>query len=150
MQEDLEKYRALAIHLTAEHRRIAQCLRHVEQQLQLFSADSPGTLAGVIQDLTQLRTELSKHFDEEESGGCLEEAVIHHPASSAEASRVVHEHPQMLADLDSLIEKFTSSGGADRALGEIRSEFEQFAKRLRAHEAAETRIFQTCFGTEAP
>lgn len=149
MQENQEKYRAFAIHLTAEHRRIAECLRHVEHQLQLVRADSPGSRAGVTKSLTQLRTELAKHFDEEESGGCLEEAVIHHPASAADASRVVHEHPQMLADLDTLIEKFTSSGGTDRSLGEIRTEFEHFAKRLRAHEAAETRIFQECFGTEA-
>ena len=149
MQEDLEEYQAFAIHLTAEHRRIAECLRHVEKELQFVGADAPGTLAGVVQSLTQLRTELSKHFKEEEAGGCLEEAVIHHLASAAEASRVIHEHPQLLAGLDTVIEKFTSAGATDRLLGEIRREFEQFAKQLRAHEAAETRIFQECFGTEA-
>ena len=150
MQEDLEEYQAFAIHLTAEHRRIAECLRHVEQELQFVDADSPGNLAGIAENLTQLRTELSKHFEEEESGGCLEEGIIHHPASAAEVGRIVHEHPQLLAGLDSLIDKVTLSGATYLMLGEFRNEFEQFAKRLRAHEASETRIFHECFGTEAP
>jgi hypothetical protein len=146
MSPQTDEYRAYAVHLAAEHRRIADFLRDIERYLQ--RTNSARERPRLREDLNKLRTELVGHFDEEESGGCLEEAVVHQPALAADAARILHEHPQFVANIDRMIERLETPG---HGLPEdIKRDFRDFSKRLRAHEAAENHMLQTSFGVDVP
>ena len=150
MPQQTDEFRAYAVHLAAEHRRIADFLREIEQHFQLARADSGSELVTVLESLRKLRTELSIHFDEEESGGCLEEAVIHDPALAPDANRVMDEHSQLLAEVDRMIERLGALQGSADSLEELKAGFRNFVKRLRAHKRAENRILQSSFGIDVP
>ena len=144
MTEDQDEFRAYAVHLASEHRRLSELLRRVEQQCEQWPHPE------LAESLNQLRAKLAAHFEEEECGGCLEEAVVHVPTLSTEAGRILNEHPSLLADLDRLIEQIGVTDRSNRSLDNVEQDFSQFAKRLRAHEAAENRILQQSFGIDMP
>jgi hypothetical protein len=144
MIEDQDEFRAYAVHLASEHRRLSEHLRRIDQQ---FKRSSPSDLT---ESLSRLRADLAAHFKEEECGGCLEEAVVHDPNLAADAGRVSNEHPRLLADLDRLIDQIGASDTSKPLLDEIKQEYGQFAQSLREHEAAENRILQESFGIDEP
>jgi hypothetical protein len=144
MTDDQDEFRAYAVHLVSEHRRLSELLQRIEQQCEQPSHPD------LAECLNQLRAELATHFDEEECGGCLEEAVVHVPILTAEAGQVLSEHPSLLAELDRLIEQIGASQGSKLSLDAVKQEFAKFAQRLRAHEAAENQILQKSFGMDIP
>jgi hypothetical protein len=146
MIQQADEFRAYAVHLAAEHRRIADFLCHIEKNLRW--ADSAIESVRLKEDLRKLRTELVAHFNEEESGGCLEEAVVHLPSLAADAARVLCEHTQFIADIDRMIERLETA--EQRTPEQVKIDFRDFTKRLHAHEASENRILQASFGVEVP
>jgi hypothetical protein len=149
MANNSEEFIAYLTHLRAEHRRLQQCLRRIEQQW--IDCEVPRLaeiIPQVIEDLEILRAELADHFEEEESGGCLEEAVSRQPSLSHEAIRLEHEHPVMLEQVDLLIVKLKEVSGPIQSADEAKEDFRRFAEQLHAHEAAENRILEESFGIE--
>jgi hypothetical protein len=149
MPAPLEEFRAFAIHLTAEHRTIARYLEQIEQDFDLAATNPPQLVASPISNLNRLRTALASHFDEEESGGCLDEAVLRLPTLAACAGRVLSEHAGLLADVDWMIDRLKRAPVSLQSLDEVRCRFRCFVERLRAHEAAEDGILEQSFGEEA-
>ena len=130
------------VHLRAEHERLHADVCEVEQALQAhFCAATP---LKVWESLSRLRAELEHHFEEEERGGCIEEAVCHCPRLSREATSVERQHPALLQRLCQLIERVD---GGDSGINEqFVEDFRQFARALHAHEVAENRILKEAFG----
>ncbi|MBC8353188.1 MAG: hemerythrin domain-containing protein [Planctomycetes bacterium] len=127
-------------HLRREHKRIHESLVVVERELQ--DSDSPSEGNGIRAGLTRLRETLVGHFEQEEQGGCLEEAVCCDPRLSGEVSEIGKQHPRILHLLDRLLKRADDCRTVD-----YRESFRQFAKVVHAHEAAENRILHTAFGT---
>jgi len=150
MLDDLEEFRAYATHLQREHRRLEQNLRRIERRWKPKRPHPPEFLSRATQDLEELRTELARHFEEEEEGGCLEEAVAHLPTLAHEATRLEREHPQLLAQVGRLIEKLRTAPQTAKTTKGVEEEFRVIAKRLRAHEAAEDSILKKSFGEDVP
>src|SRR5262245_65770630 len=102
MQSESEE-RIYVEHLTAEHRRLDQ---HIHQTLARLpdweQRDSANWITELLAGLAAIRQELVRHFEEEEGGGCLEEAVAHCPGLAAEVSAIEAEHANLLGDLDEL------------------------------------------------
>ena len=139
--------RAIVIHLRAEHRRMRERVQAVERLLapQRNVNESP-TCEEVVGRLRTLRQELQNHFDEEDSGGCLDAAVCGNPKLSRELSQLEHEHPELLARLDDVIAHANSSEGS---IGDqTYQEFKRLTKKLHAHEDTENRIIANGFGLE--
>jgi len=136
-------------HIQAEHRRLDQLIRCTLEAIpncgeyQRLSWPAP-----IVAGLAAIRRELVEHFAEEESGGCLEEAVARCPGLSGEADRVQAEHGGLLAVLDQLIQH---SGRIQRPtqrdLLALDHELRAVAHKLRMHEAEESRIMQRAFAT---
>ena len=150
MADPPEDFLAYATHLREEHHRLGDRLRRVEGQWASLpeQPDAAAAAAQLLEGVKELRAELAHHFEEEESGGCLEEAVTRRPSLSHEATRLEHEHAELLAQLDRLIETL---GGPQHSLASLQAreaEFRGLAKQLRAHEAAENHILEECFGIE--
>src|SRR5207302_506991 len=92
-------------HLLAEHRRLDHMISQTLAILPNWEEpSSPGWTERMLTGLQSIRRELSQHFQEEESGGCLEEAVVRCPALSKDVTRAKQEHSRLLQDLDEVIE----------------------------------------------
>ncbi len=148
MTDNFEDYRGYVTHLRQEHRRLADCLHRIEQQWLLLDRhpDPAAYMKQISDSLRALRAELAHHFVEEETGGCLEEAVTHQPSLSHEVTRLEHEHPALLAQMDRLIEKLELPNRPAGVRREIETEFQAFTQSLLAHEAAEDRVVEQSFG----
>ncbi|QDU98869.1 hypothetical protein [Lignipirellula cremea] len=133
-------------HLQTQHRSINDRLFHMETAL-LPALESMGEQPPpcVLEDL---RTELMRHFQQEEEGGCLEKALCRCPSLGEEVREIEAEHPRLLHDLDQLIESTQNPWNGVEA-SRIAKAFENLAQRIRNHEAAENRILVQAFGTHA-
>lgn len=149
--ENNEDFRAYAIHLQHEHRRLGELLTRIKRRWDELHGHraKAKALSQLVADLEALREELLHHFEEEESGGCMEEAVVRQPSLGHEADRIEREHPQLLSQLDALIERLRGVSHVDESIRRQEVEFDRFAKSLRTHEAAENRILEKSFGVAA-
>lgn len=146
MSDDNE-CRAYATHLLSEHRRLHEKLRGV--RLAITSSGGRGgklPFPDVVQVLQQVREELQGHFAEEEAGGCLDEAVARLPRLSAEARRIEAEHPELLRQLDLLIEIASDHKRVSIDRLAFDKQFDELYRRLHAHEAAENNLLRQGFG----
>jgi iron-sulfur cluster repair protein YtfE (RIC family) len=134
-------------HLIAEHRRLHSLLR----QLRVAIAHSVGpdeqpSFAGMQRALARLREELEQHFAQEESGGCLDEAVSRCPRLAGEATRIEAEHPQILAEIDRLIAQTQTLPPTHPNQLAAQREFDRLCEQLREHERAENTLLAQGFG----
>ena len=132
---------AIMGHLLAQHRELHDLL--VEAR-DAFAATNHATaaVAAAHHRLTSLRKHLVRHFSQEEEGGFLEESLARMPRLAAAAREVLAEHPDLLGELDGLLETLTArdiDGGVWRQAGH---DFEVFASHLLAHERNENAVVQ--------
>lgn len=146
MRDD-QDCRCYVDHVLAEHRRLHALLRQMRAAIaSSVGPDEPPTFAGVLAVLTRLREELEQHFAQEDGGGCLEEAVSRCPRLAAEAQRIESEHPQILAELDRLIEGAKSLAPTHPNQLATQRSFDQFCQHVRSHEKAENALLAEGFG----
>jgi len=145
MREDDECH-SFVEHLIAEHRRIHRMLRLAHHTITgAHGSEQDAPPAVVVRVLQQVREELEHHFSQEESGGCLHEAVSRCPPLSAEAQRIEAEHPDLLLGIDRLIAQALD---ADQSLEKriaIEVAFDDVCRQLDAHEAAENALLRKGF-----
>ncbi len=131
---------AFVVYLRNEHKQIHDLVSAIERELQPFDSSCEPTR--VRAGLRRLRDTLGEHFQQEEQGGCMEQAVSCVPRLSADVAEIERDHGSIAKLLDRLIER-----SGERVTDDFRASFRQFAKILRAHEAAENRILHVAFGT---
>jgi Hemerythrin HHE cation binding domain len=145
---EAEDCRAYAEHLQHEHSRLNQLLIKTGHEVKkLGQTSQPGeAIDNLAQRFADLRHQLQTHFTEEETGGCLEEAVTRCPSLSEDSKLIVAEHPILDRMLEQLLEQTRN-----RAVSgpDVERDYQAFAKKLHAHEAAENRLLQMAFGAEA-
>ena len=95
--------------------------------------------------LESLCSELTHHFDEEESGGCLEEAVSLSPSLAREAARLERQHAELLEAVARLIGRLRTPEAND-SIERVEADFYRFVEDLQDHEAAEDRILAVGLG----
>jgi hypothetical protein len=139
---------ALVEHLHHEHDRLNQVLLKIGHEVAALSQPGRpgGLLAQLSQELAALRMELQAHFAEEETGGCLEEAVVRCPSLAGERKEVLAEHAVLDRMLDQLVAQTRNPAAAS---ADVAKNYRAFAEKLQSHEAAETRMLQMAFGAEA-
>jgi len=134
-------------HLQREHQRLNHELLAIRHELTNLAEGSPGPLpVELIERLRWLRGELAAHFQEEETGGCLEEAVSRAPSTSVQVRQIEAEHRELLPALDRTIEAAANSVGSCTGVAQ---EFADFVAKIHAHEASETRLLEYSLGGEA-
>lgn len=131
---------AFVVHMRAEHKRLHEQVRSVEQVLSLIQEKTSKDLRGkLINKLSTLRDTMQHHFAEEDAGGCLEEAACRCPELVQIVTQLEHEHSDLLQALDRIIR----SAKADPS--RVRDVFPAFHERLEAHETAENKVLATGF-----
>jgi hypothetical protein len=138
---------AIVQHMLAQHRVVGAMLCEARAAvLGCRSPDADARPSDIVAVLRRLRQELARHFREEDEGGCMEEATLRDPKLSAEANRIEAEHAELLALLDQLIGQAEAPKLGVRALRIFEQTFEEFYRRMRAHEAAENELLRKGLG----
>jgi hypothetical protein len=134
--------------LEAEHGRLHADLANVRAKLrELASEDAPteGALR-VSAAFRNLRTHLDRHFRQEEAEGCLNEAVARCPRLSHNARLILSEHAELLRETDRLIAQTECLKADPLDRQSLLNAFEELARTLFAHEAAERKLLLEGFG----
>lgn len=111
---------------------------HRSRESSWYPTDRPEIAAR----LSALKDELSKHIDEEDQGGCVDEAVARLPSLSFAARRIHEESDELIERLEQVMQvvEFGSREDAGRA-------FEEFAGHLRLHEQHEEQLSEKGFNS---
>ncbi|MCH5372764.1 MAG: hemerythrin domain-containing protein [Planctomycetes bacterium] len=145
--QEKQFYFAFTSHLRSEHRLLRESLEHVQQRWnksrrrQLSSRD----IDELADSLAELRAVLAHHFAEEESGGCIEEAVTHAPQLSRKASQLEHEDSSLLQQLDDIIRRLRAR---PKSIGKIEKDYRRVHQKICDHADAESRIVEEGLGTD--
>ena len=122
---------------------------HVQAARAAFGESGPPDherRRGLVDTLRLLREHLRVHFTQEERGGFLEESMTRMPRLSPAVSRVLAEHPALLAELDGLIGTLEgvdiSAATAAESWTAAHRDFDRFAGNLITHERNENAVVQ--------
>lgn len=141
-----EEGRCYIDHLAAEHRHVDQLLH---QALQMFPSweelDLADWLLRITDQFRKVRNSLAHHFQQEEEGGCLEEAVARAPGLAAEAEVLTGEHARLLKRLDDLVRKAETAPQVLAARQALEREFRDTVAAIHRHEEAENHIIERGF-----
>ncbi len=146
MFDESTESRAFLCHLLEEHRRIEKKVRGVEQIWAGRVRRSQ--LAELISALLDLRQTLRTHFREEDSGGCIDEAVARSPKLGDLALTIEKEHPILIEQLDQVVAAIQSAGVMGKPLESAKREFSQLVEQIERHEVAESELLEQAFGIE--
>ena len=149
MRED-QDCRCYIDHLFAEHRRLHALLKQMRAAIaQSVGPDETPSFAAAQRTLALLHQELAHHFAQEESGGCMDEAVSRCPRLAGEEHRIEGEHSQILAELDQLIAQTKSLPPTHANQLAVQRAFDRLCQRLHDHERAENGLLAQGFGLAA-
>jgi iron-sulfur cluster repair protein YtfE (RIC family) len=137
---------ALLEHIQQVHHQLNVAVTKVRRRLAELQSVGLPLPADVIEQLHGLRAELGAHFAEEEEGGCFDELAARSATASQQIRQMEAEHRELLPMIDRLIAAGCLPAGK---VQEFSQRFEELADRLRAHEMAESRLFQYALGGEA-
>jgi len=130
-----------------QHKKLRSILCRIEELFEFMedpSARRP--LQPALEVLvSSLSTELHRHFKTEEQGGYFAEALSAAPWLKRDFERLHAEHAEFLTELSALRSLIQSIAECRE---KARTEFHQWALRLRAHEQAEDRLTRDAFNRD--
>lgn len=129
-------------HLLGQHRDLHARLLALRADFAAAHDANPPSTKAVRDRLLELRDHLRDHFVQEEQGGFLEESIARMPRLSVAAREVVAEHPRLLAELDTLLDKLPARDVRDASWDDAALGFAAFSDHLLAHERNENAVVQ--------
>lgn len=145
---DPEECVAYAEHLHHEHGRLNRLLLEIGHDVvTLGRPDAEQSLRERLKTrITDLCDQLKAHFAEEEAGGCLEEAVTRCPSLAGDTKKIFEEHHLLDQLLCKLLPQVSDPAAKP---SDVQTSWQVFYSKIRAHEAAETRLLRMAFGAES-
>ncbi len=132
----------------AEHREMHLALANLQRRLE---AIAPEQVAAKLPEMRQhfeaLRKRLAAHFQEEEGGGCLEEAAARLPRLGEAVTRIEEEHPRILSALDALRQRLAGALTSEQ-WPDVLLAYRELATMLAQHEALENRVLEQGFNED--
>jgi len=129
-------------HLLGQHRDLHARLLALRADFAPKHDAGHAAVKAVRDRLEELRDHLRDHFVQEEQGGFLEESIARMPRLSVAAREVVADHPRLLAELDTLLDKLPAQDVRDESWDEAAHGFAAFTEHLLAHERNENAVVQ--------
>jgi len=144
-----ETHLLLKSHVDADHRELMRELRDLQRALESAAKNGwPARQAeGILNLFWNLVAKLQRHFQQEEEGGYLEEALALAPHLSSEASVLEQQHAPLLArlaELQSRVARLDNSSSWEQVL----RDFSLLAEAIRAHEHQENKLLATAFNVD--
>lgn len=131
----------------SEHRELHGAIERIHNVLE-ETPESDATSARVAEVtalIVSLRDRLARHFEQEENGGYLEEAIVRVPQIAPQAALLQRQHGEFLAAANAMLDHARSEDAAPSVWSSLKVDYLRFAKRLRAHEAAEDALLMRAF-----
>lgn len=141
-----DEHEAFITAFQAEHREmgnLVQTLRRVFDDAQPWSRE---VLSEGAEALAGLVKHLRHHFEQEEEGGYLEEALLAAPRFSHEAGVLLAQHAVMMSQAKQTLES-ARTADSEATWSELKAEVRSLIAALIAHESAENRIVRQAFNT---
>lgn len=134
----------------AEHRELHAAVERIRRLLAsgLSGAEGGPTAVDAVHAVGNLRDQLQRHFEQEEAGGYLEEAVARLPQIAPQAKTLQRQHREFLDLANAMLAAAESEDSATSMLPKLKTDFDLFAKRLEAHEAAENILLERAFNED--
>ena len=133
-----------------EHARLHEAVEQLRQTLKTCAGEKPceATLCDMRARLQDLRADLAQHFQQEEAGGYLEEAVTRVPQLTPQAQQLQRQHAEFLGLADTMIDDINCVETRPGAWTKLFDDFDLFAKKLLAHEQAENVLLGRAFNED--
>lgn len=129
-------------HVLAEHRELFTRMQSVRGTLEDRRPPTAERFAGLRTAIADLREHLRAHFEQEERGGFLEESIARMPRLAPAATAIMRQHPALLGELDTLIERLAGGDISSEAWDRAGRDFERFSASMTAHERSENAVVQ--------
>jgi len=135
----------------SEHRELHSAIERIHQVLdETREIDaSIQRISEVTALITALRDRLARHFEQEENGGYLEEAVMRVPQIAPQALILQRQHGEFLSAANAMLDHALSPDAAPSVWANLKADYITFAKKLNAHEAAENALLSRAFNEDS-
>lgn len=135
----------------SEHRDLHAAIERIHHELAVTREvdASIERITEVTTLIVDLRDRLARHFQQEENGGYLEEAIVRVPQIAAQATTLQRQHGEFLATANTMLDHARSTEAAPLVWSALKTDYDLFAKRLNAHEAAENALLSRAFNEAA-
>ena len=117
-------------------------------EFDAFLYSEPACVPILRKRLGELTAILKSHFEHEEEGGYFEEITSMAPRLSHAAQELENEHDVLLARLEHLANRLSTTVDRAGELAALRQEFGEFIQACRTHEHRETALVQEAWLTE--
>ena len=133
----------------AEHRELAGMVAHIEDFLSRLNNEASDADWDQLSVLAaELLEHVSQHFQQEEAGGYLEEAIARLPRLGPQATVLERQHAPLLQRLTEIVQSVYDTDRSAAAWQSWQSEFRKFSRALAAHEQHETALMDEAFANE--
>lgn len=135
----------------SEHRELHAVIERIHRELENTREINASSerIAEVTTLIVDLRDRLARHFQQEENGGYLEEAIVRMPHTAPQAMALQRQHGEFLATANTMLDHARSTEAAPLVWSTLKTDYDLFAKRLNAHEAAENALLSRAFNEAA-
>ena len=139
--------RGWADHVEAEHRQFGRMINEIRHAFEasVEPAGVAAAVAGARDKLTVFNQQMRAHFEMEEDGGYMEEAVARLPVLSHNADKLIAEHGILRMAIDHLINHLETAGDSATTWEACREEFKRFSAQMATHEANENWLLHEGF-----
>lgn len=136
-------------HVRTEHREL-QALIHRARRALAIAARSlwrEVTIPSLVEVLKDLHDHMERHFEQEETDGYLEEALIQAPRFTHQAECLLRQHPQMLKQMDEILAEVPRCHHRPDLWSQFELHAREMLQQLLTHEAAENQILERAYNT---
>lgn len=148
-----DQFTAFTTLVAREHHEFDRLLRNIHAGLEECAAAHwpKAQMDCLARDLRELQVHMDEHFEQEEDGGYLDEAVALAPRWRDAANQLRYEHQlmrQRLAHLLNLMNLIEHGRRTKQQCDDLREEFEMLLTELAAHEKTERQILDRAFNAD--
>jgi hypothetical protein len=126
----------------AEHRQVRQLM----DRICALAGEGGADFTGVHAALVELLRHLQEHFQREEEGGYMEEAVTQLPRLAQQMAALERQHGPLLEQLADLVDGVQDIATTPAGRERLNRSWQAFCQALRTHEEAEDRVLDEAFG----
>lgn len=138
------------VQATHEHARLHQAVEAIHHLLDAKQGTAIDCAAvhEVTAAIVALRHDLQAHFEREEQGGYLEEAMTRVPDLTPQANQLQKQHAEFLQLAERMVADAQCGDQPAGVWQRLLADYALFAKQLLAHEAAENRLLGRAFNED--
>ena len=133
-----------------EHEHLHQAVDKIHAMLDKYAKHdiTQGEVAEATGVVQSLYDQMRKHFEQEEEGGYLEEAITRVPTLAAQAAVLQQQHAELSQIAGQMLADAGSIGRPVDVWTRLKADYARFAKKLLGHEAAENKLLERAFNED--